>query len=199
MRASDNAFAAPRLITETPVPLPARRGSSSKGEREGKLMDFDSAAFEANVLQRAHEGDMAARRIATELAADALSNGADLSSAMRSFLADALLEVLSTTNARQAGGAMTAFGVEAPPPNRRASTAQNKTARDLRFLAAVHLLTRCAGSRTEAVNIVAAAAGCEPSTVWKALGRNAQWIATNTHAMRHARDLIRRARREGLL
>lgn len=162
-------------------------------------MEFDNAAFEADILQRAHEGDMAARRTATELAVDELRCGSDLSPAIRSFLADALLAVLSTANSRRAESAMAAFGVEKPPPNRRVATVQTKTTRALRFLAAVHLVTRRAGSRTEAVNIVAAAAGCEPSTVWKALGSNAQWTATNTQAMRHALDLIRRARREGLL
>ncbi|MFT3818301.1 MAG: hypothetical protein QM750_11815 [Rubrivivax sp.] len=158
--------------------------------------------FEAEVLGRARDGDVSARREAVALAADALRRGIELSPGLRGYLADALQHVLaaaeSTDKSAQAR-ALAALGHQAQPAHRKPRNDDERRLRALRRLAAVHLLTARAGSRTKAVDIVADVEGCEPRAVWRDLGDNAQWRSTARVALRLARPVIELARARGLL
>lgn len=160
--------------------------------------------FEREALRLAALGDMEARRAVLALAADALRRGVELSPELRAWLADALLPLLAAVEAT--GGAdldlpaaLAPMGFERTPRHRPRRTDDEVRARGLRRLAAVHLLTLRAGSRSQAVGLVAEAEGCDSLSVWRDLGGGAEWTGTVRQAMRYARGVIRRARALGLL
>ena len=159
--------------------------------------------FEGETFRRASAGDAEARRDITALAADALIRGAPMSSELRGFVANALQLVLCVPGTASGAQALAAFGIESNPMHRPGRSESEKRERALRFLAAVHLLTNPARSKSQAVAIVAVAAGCGEGVVWGALRTEgegaAEWTAGARPAMRLARDLIRNARRAGLL
>lgn len=168
------------------------------------LQEYE-AEYEAEALRLAREGDAEARRELLALAADALRRGAphhgppnrelSLSADVREWLADGLVSLLAAPEAPP----LAVFGLGPLRRGRPARDEQTAMMRTLARAAAVHLLTARAGSRTEAVQWVAAAAGCEPDAVWKELKRGSEWTGTARQAMGFARPLIRQARALGLL
>ncbi|MEY4427987.1 MAG: hypothetical protein RLZZ182_676 [Pseudomonadota bacterium] len=127
--------------------------------------------FEAEALQRAAAGDMAARRFVLLLALDALYSGAPLSTDLRRFLADGLAVVRAAVDpgpepAIKPTEALAVFGFEKNPPHRKAEP--GKVEQRLAMAAAVHLLTVPAGSKTKAVGLVTEAMESDPMTVWRA-------------------------------
>lgn len=153
------------------------------------------AEYEAEALRLAREGDAEARHELLALAVDALRSGLPMSADLRAWLADGLVSLLAAPGAPT----LAVFGLGPLRRGRPARDEQTAMMRTLARAAAVHLLTARAGSRTEAVQWVAAAAGCEPDAVWKELKRGSEWTGTARQAMRFARPLIRQARALGLL
>ncbi|WP_251970348.1 hypothetical protein [Sphaerotilus microaerophilus] len=131
-------------------------------------MDIDE--FERVTLRRAATGDMAARRVALALGADALARGVLPSGALRAFLVDgltALMAVVDTGPGERLtpDDALAFFGGERNPPHRKPNP--ERETESMALSAAVHLLSKPAGNKSAAVEIVAGAVPCDPKTVWR--------------------------------
>lgn len=131
---------------------------------------MDEAEFEREALRLAALGDVEAKRLLLMLATDALRRGIPLSAGLAGFLADGLLQIqraadLWPGDPLKPEDALSYFGFERKQRHRMASPGRTDEA--LSLAAAVHLLTAPSGSKTAAVDLVAAAVPCDPMTVWR--------------------------------